>query len=217
MRRVPALVSCLSLAACSTVGDTFRMTGIGVGDAVTAPLKDLNLVRVKVPAVLREAAKDAYRRPARTDCAYLAHEIAQLDLALGPDLDVPRGAERTSLATRGSVAASDAALDAVRDFTTGWMPFRSVVRRLTGAAGDQDAMEDAVHAGGVRRAYLKGLGLQQNCPHPAAPLPGLEIATAAPAPVVEEGSADPAEDAAPPEPVEDTRAQPVASVADPAT
>ena len=189
MRRLAILGSALSLAACSTVGkgvgDTFRMTGSGVGDAVAAPLRDLNLVRPTVPAALARAARDPYRKPDRLDCAYLAHEIAQLDLALGPDLDVPRHADRTGLRTRGAVAASEAVLDAVKDVTTGWMPFRSVVRRLTGAEDREDAVEDAVHAGGVRRAYLKGLGLQQNCPHPAAPLPATTV-------IVDEAAAEPA-------------------------
>ena len=183
MRRLVVLASGLSLAACSSVGggvgDTLRMTSNGVGDAVTAPFKDFNLIRPTIPVALKAAAADPYRRPDRTDCAALAHEIAQLDLALGPDLDVPRGADRTGLRTRGAVAISDAALSAVRDVTTGWIPFRSVVRRISGAADRQDDVEDAVHAGGVRRAYLKGLGLQQNCPHPAAPLPALTVADAA--------------------------------------
>ena len=171
MRALVVIACSLSLGACSTVGSTMRMTKNGVGDAVTAPLKDFNLVRVKVPHALARAAKDPYQKPDRFDCAFLAHEIGQLDLALGPDLDVPRGAERVGLRTRGAQAASDAALDAVRDVTTGWIPFRSVVRRLTGAAQNQDEIEDAVHAGGIRRAYLKGLGRQQDCPHPASPLP----------------------------------------------
>ena len=178
------VVACaLGLSSCSTVGggmgDGLRMTGNGFGDAVSAPLKDFNLVRPTLPVALAEAAKDPYRRPERTDCAYLAHEIAQLDLALGPDLDVPRDADRQGLRTRGALALSDAALSAVRDVTTGWIPFRHVVRRLTGAAGHQDDVEDAVHAGAVRRAYLKGLGLQQDCPHPAAPLPAVTVAETA--------------------------------------
>ena len=202
MRALLVIAAALGLSACSTVGggvgDTLRMTRNGVGDAVTAPFKDFNLVRPKMPVALAAAAKDPYRRPERTDCAYLAHEIAQLDLALGPDLDVPRGADKTGLRTRGAVAVSDAALSALRDVTTGWIPFRSVVRRLTGAADRQDDIEDAVHAGGVRRAYLKGLGLQQNCPHPASPLPAMTVAKgAAETPPAQPASAQAAADTHP--------------------
>jgi len=167
--------SALLAGGCSSMGrgaaDTARMTRHGMGEAVTAPLKDFGLVKSKVPAVLKTAAADPYKTPPGADCRYIAHEVAQLDLALGPDVDVPRSAGKATMVGRGSRAASDAALDAVRDLTTGWIPFRSTVRRLTGAADNQDEVEDAAHAGGLRRAYLKGLGLQMGCAHPAAPLP----------------------------------------------
>jgi hypothetical protein len=150
--------------------DTARMTRFGMREAVVAPLKDFGLVKAKVPAILTAASEEVYKLPERTDCAYLGYEVAQLDLALGPDVDVPRDAAQQNLRSRGSRAASDAALDAVRDLTTGWIPFRSTVRRLTGAADNQDDVEDAVHAGSLRRAYLKGLGAQMGCEHPASPM-----------------------------------------------
>lgn len=177
MKRI-ALLACASvtLGACSTsvgqgTSDTMRMTRVGMKEAVTAPLRDFNLMRQTVPAVLTSAAEDPYKLPGRTDCPALVHEIERLDLALGPDADMPRGADRPTIRRRASHAASDAALDAVRDVTTGWIPFRSTVRRLTGASHNQDQMEDATQAGVVRRAYLKGLGLQQGCAYPAAPMP----------------------------------------------
>lgn len=149
--------------------DTARATRHGLGSAVVAPLKDFGLMKAKIPSALLEASQDPYKMPEGTDCSVLEHEVAKLDLVLGPDVDMPRDAGRPTLAARGSRAASDAALDAVRDLTTGWIPFRGTVRRLTGAADNQDDMEDAVHAGGLRRAYLKGLGLQAGCIHPASP------------------------------------------------
>lgn len=173
-----ALLSCaaLSLGACQTaVGkgttDTYQMTRVGMREAVTAPLSDFNLVRKKVPAVLEAAAEDPYKLPGDAECPALESEIRRLDLALGPDADMPRGADRPTIRRRASHAASDAALDAVRDLTTGWIPFRSTVRRLTGASHNQDQMEDATQAGVIRRAYLKGLGLQKGCAYPASPMP----------------------------------------------
>ena len=153
-------------------GDTMRMTRIGMGDAVLAPLHDFNLVREKIPTALLAAAEDPYRRPYPLTCEILIREVRALDLALGPDMDTPRTAGKVSLKSRGADALSNAGLDAVRDLTTGWIPFRGVVRRLTGAENHKDAVEDAVQAGAVRRAYLKGLGLERSCPHPASPLPG---------------------------------------------
>lgn len=177
MKRI-ALLACasMSVGACSTgVGrgttDTFRMTKVGMKDAITAPLHDFNLMRPTVPPVLLAAATDPYKLPETADCPALEDEVRRLDLALGPDADMPAGADRPTLGRRASHAASDAALDAVRDVTTGWIPFRSTVRRLTGASHYKDQAEDAIQAGVVRRAYLKGVGLQQGCAYPAAPMP----------------------------------------------
>jgi hypothetical protein len=185
MRTPIALLAALacSLSACASTGkgmagDTMRMTRHGMGAAVMAPLHDFNLVRQKVPAALAAAAEDPYRRPEPLDCETLVREVTELDRALGPDMDTPRTAGRMSLSSRGADALSNASLDAVRDLTTGWIPFRGVVRRLTGAEQNKDAMEDAVQAGAVRRAYLKGLGLERSCPHPASPLSGAGLVVA---------------------------------------
>jgi hypothetical protein len=173
-----ALLSCAAatLGACaSPVGKgakgTYQMTRVGMKDAVVAPLHDFNLMRHKVPVVLAEAAQDPYKLPGDANCPALEDEIRRLDLALGPDADMPEGADRPTMSRRASHAASDAALDAVRDLTTGWIPFRSTVRRLTGASHNQDQKEDATQAGVIRRAYLKGLGLHKGCAYPAAPMP----------------------------------------------
>jgi hypothetical protein len=75
--------------------------------------------------------------------------------------------------------ATDAVISAVRDSSTGLLPFRSWIRRLTGANKHAKAVIAAISAGAVRRAYLKGLGQAQGCGHPAAPaLPALTPPTA---------------------------------------
>ena len=177
MKRAALVLAACSLSACATTGngmagDAVLMTRNGMGDAVLAPFHDLNLVKRKIPAALVAAAEDPYRLPTPLNCETLVFEVQRLDLALGPDMDTPRTAGKVSMRARGADAISNAGLDAVRDLTTGWIPFRGVVRRLTGAEQHKDAVEDAVQAGAVRRAYLKGLGLERACPYPAAPLPG---------------------------------------------
>jgi hypothetical protein len=49
------------------------------------------------------------------------------------------------------------------------VPFRGWVRQLTGAERHARAVQTAVAAGRVRRAYLKGLGQMIRCRWPAAP------------------------------------------------
>lgn len=172
------VLSCaaLTLGACaSRVGQgttsTVHMTRIGMKDAMIAPLKDFNLVRQEVPEILLAAADDPYKLPGAADCPDVEGEIRKLDMVLGPDADMPGRGERQSMEGRASHAASGMALDAVRDVTTGWIPFRGTVRRLTGASHAQDRFKDAQQAGVIRRAYLKGIGLQKGCAYPAAPMP----------------------------------------------
>jgi hypothetical protein len=99
----------------------------------------------------------------------IAQEVTLLDQALGPDLDEPPPPQALSLGDRASNAAADAALDAIRDTATDLIPGRSWVRRLSGANRREQNTERALQAGRVRRAFLKGMGMQRNCAPPAAP------------------------------------------------
>ena len=55
---------------------------------------------------------------------------------------------------------AEAMLDAIRDAATDFIPYRSWVRRLTGAQARSRTVQDAVEAGRLRRAFLKGLGMR---------------------------------------------------------
>ena len=49
----------------------------------------------------------------------------------------------------------------------GAIPFRGVVRKLSGAESHDRLVQSAIIAGNVRRAYLKGLGEARGCMPPA--------------------------------------------------
>lgn len=136
-----------------------------VEGAATAPLRDLNMVRAKIPEVLLQALDDPYARPPRSfKCSALAALIRPLDEALGPDLDrVPVGDE--NLMDRGKSTALGAAADLASDA----IPFRGFVRKLSGAEAHDRLVQSAIVAGNVRRAYLKGLGESKGCLPPATP------------------------------------------------
>jgi hypothetical protein len=159
-----SLLALLGFSACSKP-ETARMTG-----AATTPLSDLNLVRAKIPQALLAAQKAPYGPPADLGCEGLMAEVRQLDAALGPDLDAPPSTARAGLVDRGRAEAGGAALDAVKHTAEGLIPFRGWVRKLSGAERYSKLVTDAIAAGIVRRAYLKGLGQAQGCLAPAAPL-----------------------------------------------
>jgi hypothetical protein len=161
-----ALTTGLALGCLATMT---AMTGCAapptqrITDAATSPLSDLNLMQVAVPPVLVEARKQVYAVPVIHDCIALATEIHALDEALGPDLDVPASANDKSLVERGGVLAGNAALDAIKGAAEGLIPYRSWVRKLSGAERASKAVAAAIGAGMVRRGFLKGLLQSQTC------------------------------------------------------
>ncbi len=141
-----------------------------MSEAASSPLNDLNLVRNKIPPALLMAQKAPYAPPVDSSCEGLAHEIRQLDAALGVDLDAPSTPGDHGLVEGGRTEAGEAAVGAVRHTAEGLIPFRGWVRKLSGAERYSKQVLDAIKAGVVRRAFLKGLGQAKGCPAPAAPL-----------------------------------------------
>lgn len=138
-----------------------------VEGAATAPLRDLNVVRAKIPPILLEALSDPYARPPRkvTTCPQLIELVRPLDEALGPDIDVSPAGEDEDLMDRSRQTALGAAADLASDA----IPFRGWVRKLSGAEKHDRLVQSAIIAGNVRRSYLKGLGEARGCNPPATP------------------------------------------------
>ncbi len=166
----PLSISLLALTVALTAcASSPAPTGTRVTDAATTPLSDLNLVNASIPPVLLDARKSPYKAPADAGCGTLGAEVLQLEAVLGADLDVPPSASRPSLVERGSSAAGDAAVGALKGAAEGVIPFRSWVRKLSGAERYSRDVAAAIAAGTVRRAYLKGVGQARGCVAPAAP------------------------------------------------
>lgn len=142
--------------------DTFR-------DAATAPLEDLNLKQKSIPPVLARAVQDPYDLTGLTRCEPIAAEVGRLDAALGPDLDEAPPPDTRSRGKKVADAAYGAGVAGVRDTTRDVLPFRGWIRKLTGAAKHDRAIARAIQSGGIRRGYLKGVGMRMNCAPPAAP------------------------------------------------
>lgn len=170
--RLLLMLPLLALGACASVPtpgtsdlkDGAEVTGAGLGNALAAPLKDVNVVRDEIPGVLQEAAKAPYARPVPMTCARITALLLPLNGALGPDLD-EMDIDEDSLGEMGG----EAALDAIADFASSAIPFRGWVRKISGAEKHQKRLRAAIAAGEARRAYLKGLGEQMKCPPPATP------------------------------------------------
>ncbi|MBU1346939.1 MAG: hypothetical protein KKA16_08290 [Alphaproteobacteria bacterium] len=160
------VVSCvLALGGCSAAGQVRD----GFGDAAMTPLTDLNVRREQIPTVLLQAQANPYDRRNLNQCTTIGAEVARLDEALGPDRDEPAAPDNPTLNERTQDALAEAALDAIRNAATDFIPYRSWVRALSGAQARSKTVQDAVEAGRLRRAFLKGLGMKANCAPPASP------------------------------------------------
>ena len=171
-KSVYLVISVCILSGCaskSTAPNSDRTSKIG--GAVTAPLEDLNLIRTKIPLILVKTTENPYRHPADGNCETIITEVVELNEALGPDLDARKPTADPSMLKKGGTMAEESAIDALRSTTKGVIPFRSWVRKLTGAERHSREVANAITAGIVRRAYLKGLGESLGCKIPAAPLP----------------------------------------------
>jgi hypothetical protein len=163
--RISGALLCLVLAGCSTAGQVRR----GFGDAVTSPLVDLNVRRDQIPTVLLQAQANPYDQRNLNQCSTVGAEIVRLNEALGPDRDEPAAPNGSTLNERAQDALARAALDAIKNAATDFIPYRNWIRALTGAQARSKAVQDSIEAGRLRRAFLKGLGMQLNCAPPASP------------------------------------------------
>lgn len=179
MKQLSSILLALSLAACASQGHTgaseatssaVEQTGDGLADAALSPLEDLNLKREEIPPILA-ALETAYGLPENVTCEMIESEVAHLTTVLGPDSDVPPPDEDDE--DYGQWAAdksSEAALGAVESSARGFIPFRGLVREVTGANSYSRKLARAYSLGLARRAFLKGYGQSMGCAWPAAPL-----------------------------------------------
>jgi hypothetical protein len=140
-----------------------------MGTAAKQPFRDLNMMQDPIPMVLLRAELDPYAVAGLTSCESVLNHVAELDLALGPDMDSPRD-QAKSRVTRDASLAATAALEAAAAAAEGFMPVRSVIKHVSGATKYENHVKHAVLAGIERRAFLKAVGAMHNCGWPAAPL-----------------------------------------------
>lgn len=164
-KALATLMIAAALGACASRGDgedNGRMdaTRRGMTDAAATPLRDVGIIRPDVPDLI-ESLRYPYNITALSGgCPAIQYEIGQLDAVLGAESYQP--GEETTLSDRAGSAASDAAVDAVRD-TVDFIPFRGWVRRASGAARAEAEAARAVELGHTRRAFLRGYGSALGC------------------------------------------------------
>lgn len=129
---------------------------VSATDVATTPVTDLNLKKDEIPDLLIEAQKRPYATTGLGRCNQIAGAIGEFDAILGDDIDLPQGQPRRMSA--GRVAQS---------VVGSLIPFRGVVREVSGANKHERMLQAAIQAGVARRAFLKGFGQARGCRYPA--------------------------------------------------
>jgi hypothetical protein len=169
-RKLSVLAAALCvLASCSTGGtaDTRR----GVTGAASIPLRDVGLIRQEIPLLLRHLDYP-YATAGLSDCASVTREIGQFDAVLGPESYQP-GPNR-NIWDRSGDFVEEQTIGAAESTAQDLIPFRSWVRRLSGASqAERDALR-AFANGQQRRTFLRGYGASLGCPNMIPPPPPAE-------------------------------------------
>lgn len=123
------------------------------GEIVTQPVRDVGLDKKKVPPVLAAAVESPYGPPAGKGCAGIRREMSDLNAVLGPDFGTGTEENESKLGKAAQIGGT-ALVDSL-------IPFRGLVREVSGAAPADRRFAAAVSAGMARRGYLHGLA--QRC------------------------------------------------------
>ncbi|MEH6790732.1 hypothetical protein [Parasphingorhabdus sp.] len=125
-------------------------------NAVTQPARDVNLKQDEIPARLLEIQKAPYDLAGIEGCRAITTEIASLRPILGPDVNET---VRVSRAEKRERSVSRVASGIIG----GLIPFRGIVREVSGANAAELRYQQAMAAGFARRSFLKGMAHSSGC------------------------------------------------------
>lgn len=124
-------------------------------DIGSQPARDVGASKREIPPILEKAFNDPYSLKGLKSCVSLANEVKALNTVLGPDYSV--GNEYTeNRAGKLAEAGGKTIINSI-------IPFRGLVREVTGAAPADRHMNAVVDAGLARRGFLRGVHLKQGC------------------------------------------------------
>ncbi len=124
-------------------------------DIGSQPARDVGMSKREIPPILEKAFNDPYSLKGLKTCKAIAGEVTNLNAVLGADYAV--GNEYTeNRAGKLAEAGGKTIINSI-------IPFRGLVREVTGAAPADRHMNAVVDAGLARRGFLRGVHLKQGC------------------------------------------------------
>jgi len=125
-------------------------------EIATQPLRDLGIMPTEIAEVLQRAEAGPYALTGLRGCSQLRAAVAELDRALGPDWDRRAAGGREDPVEQIAQAGLRTGVGAL-------IPFRGVVREVTGSAAAERRLRMAVQAGQARRGFLRGVMRERGC------------------------------------------------------
>jgi hypothetical protein len=193
------LIAAISLSACASTVKPAERANKNLGSVAVAPLKDLGIVRQEAPKQLADIRYPYDQARLDNGCPQIRYEIDALEKLLGTETYLARPAK--SGTETAKEAAGGAVVGAAENATTSFIPFRGVVRGVSGASARDAEIDRAVLMGLMRRSFLRGYGLASQCdgvlppgstppnqPPPAA-VPTDQLLLKAPRPVTPQSAA----------------------------
>jgi hypothetical protein len=139
----------------TTTRDKVVETGKKAGEIATQPVRDVGVQKIDIPLPIQQAAAAPYSLKGLKGCAQLNRALFELNDVLGPDYD---GAVAVHENKVGKLAEAGG-----KTIVNTIIPFRGLVREISGAAPAERRLNAAIRAGFARRGFLRGVATARKC------------------------------------------------------
>ena len=139
----------------STQPSRMQEVGRSAGRIASQPVRDVGVARTDIPPVLQAAVAAPYGLNGIKTCRDLSNAFHALTDVIGPDFQ-PGEVKKENRAGKLAEAGGKTAVNSL-------LPFRALVREVSGAAPAQRRLSDAVDAGYARRGFLRGVHSTRSC------------------------------------------------------
>lgn len=169
----------MGLSACITRGEGEQDSRDNrVVSAAVQPFRDVGLIRPDIPDIVQNIGWPYKTETLHEGCPAVLYEIGRLDAVLGEENYQPGPEESMRDRATDYVAnyAGDYVVGEVVGAANDLVPYRSWVRRLSGANRRDKKYAAALAMGSQRRTFLRGYGAALGCTAavPAPPPPPRE-------------------------------------------
>jgi hypothetical protein len=130
-------------------------TGKAAGEIATQPVRDVGARKIEIPVPIQQAAAAPYSLAGLRTCAQLNQAIFELNDVLGPDY---AGSVTVHENKAGKLAAAGG-----KTIVNTIIPFRGLVREVSGAAPAERRLNADIKAAFARRGFLRGVATARKC------------------------------------------------------